>query len=240
MNSVDPYIQFTYEVEHKNRLPFLDVLVVNSGEEFITTVYRKPFAVCLPPHSLSSHPSNQKLAAFKTYIYRALNICSTSEFLTSELNYLEAIDLDRGYSPGVIDSIYKKFTKLRILEKPSKSLKNLVVLPFYPKVSFQIAKVLKSLNFSIVFSPVNKVEFTDLNDPIDSFNSWGIYKISYQCCLSYVGQTKRALRNRLEEHAYYVKNQDYRSAIFKHSWTFDHNFKLSSAEVIQNVFRISI
>ena len=79
MNSVDPCIQFTYEVEDNNRLPFLDVLVVNNGEEFITTVYRKPFAVCLPPHRLSSHPPNQKLAAFKTYVYRALNICSTFE-----------------------------------------------------------------------------------------------------------------------------------------------------------------
>ena len=48
------------------------------------------------------------------------------------------------------------FTESRTFEKPSKSFKNVVVLPFYPKVSFQIAKILKSFNFSIVFSPVNK------------------------------------------------------------------------------------
>ena len=110
----------------------------------------------------------------------------------------------------------------------------MVVLPFYPKVSFQIAKILKSFNFSTVFSPVNKMQFTNLKDPIISLNSWGIYQVSCQCGLSYIGQTKRALKQHLKEHEVYVKNQDLaRSWIAKHCWVNGHRFDFSSAGIIQ-------
>ena len=35
-------IQFTYEVEHNNKVPFLDVLLIKNANNINTTVYRKP------------------------------------------------------------------------------------------------------------------------------------------------------------------------------------------------------
>ena len=35
-------IQFTYEVEHNNKVPFLDVLLIKNANNIHTTVYRKP------------------------------------------------------------------------------------------------------------------------------------------------------------------------------------------------------
>jgi hypothetical protein len=234
MNSIDPCIQFTFEKESNNRLAFLDVLIIRDDDVFQTTVYRKPFAVCLPPHNRSSHPPNQKLAAFNTFIFRAINICSTSELLTSELIYLKAVALDRGYSTSIIDSIYKKFTKPNRSMKISDSNSNIpLVLPFYPKISQQIAKILKRFDFNVIFSPVKKVRFSNLKHPIDNLNCWGIYSISCQCGLSYIGQTKRALKFRLKEHENYVKNQDLkRSSIAQHCWSTSHRFLFSSATIV--------
>ena len=57
-----------------------------------------------------------RILVFNTYVHRVLNICSTSALLTSELNYVEDIDGDRGYSSSTIDCIYMKLTKPHIIE----------------------------------------------------------------------------------------------------------------------------
>ena len=41
LNSFDENIQFTFESENKDTLPFLDVLLCRNGRELTTTVYRK-------------------------------------------------------------------------------------------------------------------------------------------------------------------------------------------------------
>ena len=42
LNSFYFNIQFTYEVEEENKLPFLDVLLIRNGNFIETKVYRKP------------------------------------------------------------------------------------------------------------------------------------------------------------------------------------------------------
>ncbi|XP_054719035.1 uncharacterized protein LOC129228383, partial [Uloborus diversus] len=208
LNSIDPCIQFTIEMETDSSLSFLDVFITKSNDEFMTSVFRKPFAVTLPPHKCSSHPPNQKLASFKAFVFRALNICSSSNSLNAELSCLKAVAFDRGYSPSIIDSIYNKLIKPSHSEKVSASSASYtIVLPYYPKVSHQVAKILKKFGFDTAFSPVNKIKFTNLKDPIDCHSNWGIYSISCKCGLGYVGQTKRALKHRLKEHENYVKHK---------------------------------
>ena len=41
LNSFDPNITFTYEVEKDCKLPFLDVLLIKKGNNIVTTVYHK-------------------------------------------------------------------------------------------------------------------------------------------------------------------------------------------------------
>ena len=42
LNNFHKQIQFTYEVEHNSKLPFLDVLLIKNANNIDTTVYRKP------------------------------------------------------------------------------------------------------------------------------------------------------------------------------------------------------
>ena len=41
LNSFDVSIKCTYELEHKDKLPFLDVLLCRTGKKIYTTVFRK-------------------------------------------------------------------------------------------------------------------------------------------------------------------------------------------------------
>ena len=42
LNSFYPNIQFTYEIEEENKVPFLDVLLIRNRNFLETKVYRKP------------------------------------------------------------------------------------------------------------------------------------------------------------------------------------------------------
>ena len=68
---------------------------------------------------------------------------------------------------------------------------------------------------------------------IDTLNCWGIYSVSCQCGLSYIGQTKRRLIFRLNEHKLNIRNQETnKSAIAKQCWENDHTFNFHSAKII--------
>ena len=41
LNSFHKSIQFAYELENENKLPFVDILLIRRGTKFETTVYRK-------------------------------------------------------------------------------------------------------------------------------------------------------------------------------------------------------
>ena len=41
LNSFHKNIQFTYELENQNKLPFLDIFLIRRGTKIETTVYRK-------------------------------------------------------------------------------------------------------------------------------------------------------------------------------------------------------
>ena len=47
------------------------------------------------------------------------------------------------------------------------------------------------------------------------------------CNFGYIGQTKRCLKDRLDEHCCKVKNEDmYSSSIASFSWSYNHNFDI--------------
>ena len=66
--------------------------------------------------------------------------------INSEIQYLKAILLDRGYNPSIVDKALFKF-------HPPHSNPNInIILPFFSNSSFSIAKIVKQYNFK-QFSP---------------------------------------------------------------------------------------
>ena len=161
-------------------------LPLSTIKGFATFVYRKNFAISLPPHTHSCHPLSQKMAVFYTFVNRALNICSDPVSFNSEIQYLKPIAFDRGYNPSIVDKAHFKLQNHRI-SHPTHSNPNInIILPFFSK--FQFAKILKHHIFKVIFSPTNKLCLSNLKDPISKLNCWGIYSISCQCSLSYISK----------------------------------------------------
>ena len=81
LNSFHINIQFIYEAENNNMLPFLDVLLIRKNNSIDTTVYRNPTNshVYLKWNSFS--PKSWKRGTLKTIIKRAYIICLTTDLL---------------------------------------------------------------------------------------------------------------------------------------------------------------
>lgn len=111
LDYVDPHVQYTIDTEHNNQFCVLDILVKRLESHFQTFIFRKSFAMLIPPYVLLNQPSKQKMASFYTYVYCMLLICSDMDPLSIELNYLKLVAINRSFDPSIID---KSFTSLPI------------------------------------------------------------------------------------------------------------------------------
>ena len=71
LNSFDVNIKFTYELEHKSKLPFIGVLLRRSGKKIYTTVYRKAINNDVHLNWSVFAPISLKRGTLKTLIERA-------------------------------------------------------------------------------------------------------------------------------------------------------------------------
>ena len=135
LNSCHPTIKFTAEYS-LDKVTFLDVEVISSGNKLLTELYIKPtdahqyleFSSCHVYHSKKSIPCSQAL--------RFNGICSENRFSDNRCNQLECWLKDRGYNEKVArKQILKerKFTRKDLLNQDykTKGRKKLKSLKFH-------------------------------------------------------------------------------------------------------------
>ena len=103
LNSLHPFLHFTFEKESNLALPFLDVLVEKSPFKFTTSIYRKPTFTGQYLRGNSFSPRKRKTNLILTLTHRALAICSPKR-LPSELDKIKFILLTNGYPEHIIKS----------------------------------------------------------------------------------------------------------------------------------------
>ncbi|KAJ8960169.1 hypothetical protein NQ318_003891 [Aromia moschata] len=114
LNNRFPTIKFTYDVEHNEQLPFLDVLVIRNSENKLEfDVYRKETATILPNDS--HHPFQHKMASFNFLIHRLLNFPLSKERFEHEKQLIKNIAKNNGYSVHLIYKLLRKHTFKRTL-----------------------------------------------------------------------------------------------------------------------------
>lgn len=204
-------IKFTTEFENNNCLPFLDVLITKDipNKQFQTSVYRKPNSQSSPPHFKSAHPLHQKISAFKGFVTRAHNLCSSPASLNNELNILRTLASTRGFASDIIDKINRKIlNKLNIettttLKSQKLNFSGFTVIPYIPGLSGKIGSILKKYNVKTIYKPYKKTSVI-LNlhkNKLPNNEKSGIYSIPCSDCPSqYIGQTVRNFKNRKIEH----------------------------------------
>ena len=78
MNSLHPFLRFTFEKENNRFLALRDVAVKKSDSQSITSTYRKPIFTGEYIVWNYFYPKKRKIRIISTFIRRALAICSSS------------------------------------------------------------------------------------------------------------------------------------------------------------------
>ena len=102
-------LQFTYELNIANKLPFLDVLIDNTTGSFKTTVYRKPTdeGHCL--NANSECVKRYKDSVIFSYINRAYKITQSWQDFHIELDRIKQLLINNNYSNRDVDVHIHKF-----------------------------------------------------------------------------------------------------------------------------------
>jgi len=67
-------IQLSPTLETNNQISFLDLLIIRKSQQLENDIYRKPTTTVTTINYLSSHPMEQKLAAYRYHIERILRL----------------------------------------------------------------------------------------------------------------------------------------------------------------------
>ena len=116
LNGLHSSLQFTFEKEKNNSLPFLDVHVEHTKGSYETKVYRKPTFTGQNLRWKSFTPTKRKASLVSTLVHRALKICSKSK-LKEEINRIKEILLDNGYPE---DFVLKQISKITQFSRPKR------------------------------------------------------------------------------------------------------------------------
>ncbi len=215
LNQKHPNIKFTVERENNNTLPFLDVEVTRTNDEFKTGTYRKPTFSGVYSNYRSLIPSAYKIGLVTTLLYRMYELVSDYERLDKEIKDLKSILRKNRYPDGFIDKVIytflnNKYTqKLTVPTVPRRKIR--MYLPYLGNTSVTIKKKLKrmfrmipSCSVEIVFQTTyrmgNMFRFKD-SLPQTLLTDFIYYFKCRSCAASYVGQSYRHQLVRFCEHA---------------------------------------
>ena len=100
-------LKFTYELNIRNKLPFLDVLVTSKHRKFETTVYRKATDIGKCLNVKSECPSRYITNVIRAFIRRAIRNFSSWELPHVEFCRIKQV-VNNGYSNAEIDTEIKQ------------------------------------------------------------------------------------------------------------------------------------
>ncbi|XP_076390580.1 uncharacterized protein LOC105662853 [Megachile rotundata] len=186
INSLDPNIQFTMEIENPDRsLPFLDTLITRKADGTLGhKVYRKP------THTNRYQPA---LAKKKTW---------PMNWNTLGLRYNKTVTPDR--INRTIDRLTNQTTKPTHKHTTDTHDKEhaTTFLPYIQGTTDRIGRILRKHNIRTVFTTHTKIGqlLTSPKDPQPQLSTPGVYKIPCSCGQIYIGETGRSVNTRLTEH----------------------------------------
>jgi hypothetical protein len=210
MNRRHSTIKFTHEIEENNSLCFLDVQIKRVDSTLVFNVYRKPTMTSRYIPIESHHSIQHKSSAFNSMIHRMITTPMSPEDKLTELNQIKQIAKVNGYSAKFIDRIHNKILKKENLRqlttlKPLSADEKMrrAAISFYPPITNKLQGIFRKNKIDLVFS--NKGKLKDIlgnpKDKIDPLDKSGIYQVNCDGCDAiYVGQTKRKVAVRFDEH----------------------------------------
>ncbi|CAI2738933.1 unnamed protein product [Dicrocoelium dendriticum] len=201
-------LQFTYEKELNDQLPFLDVLLTRRADGSIQRqVYRKKTWSGQYTNFHSFVPLRYKRNLIRCLTTRAHRICSEDK-LDNELTLIQNLLRENGYPDRfILRNMQSKPDQLQVQTAEKKEL--FIRLPF--KGDAAAERVTRSLSTAVKSTfPAAKLRCTFSTEPlIRIYNkdklptltaSMVIYQFKCACGATYIGRTARQLSKRIKEH----------------------------------------
>lgn len=226
-------IKFTYEREDpvNHTLPFLDVLIKRDGKHISFDVYRKPTSTDRYITSDSFCTRQNKLAAFHSMVYRLCRLPLSNSDFSKELDHIMHIADVNGYEKSLVEKlVYKHSKKINkslfstLFNETQTSVEHRVSMCYAPNITNKLKYTFQRANMHIVHTNTNKLRHAlgTTKDTVPVNSRSGIYEITCSDCdAKYIGQTRRAVQIRINEHLRSVKNMELHKAIPSH--VFDLN-----------------
>ena len=108
LNSINPHLQFTIELEDNRCLPFLDTMTIRSNGKIKVDLHRKPTHTDKYLHHDSHHPLQHKLSVLSTLLDGAEKIPSSNKGKRRERKHVSGVLRDNGYPFTFIKSYDNK------------------------------------------------------------------------------------------------------------------------------------
>ena len=168
----------------------------------------------------SSHDPKILEGIFKGFIHRAHKICS-GKHLNNELEFLVNVFIENGYKESVLRKLVKdvgeKINRAPGGEKTTEETTlPTITLPWIPGISPKLRKVYRKAGYKVAFkaNPNLQTILTKKNKVKLPPNSYpGVYGIKCGCSAPpYVGQSKKQIASRFEEHEYYVEKEQWQKS----------------------------
>ena len=233
LNSLNPYINFTIEREADSKLPFLDLLIHrNSSSRFSFSIYRKDTHTENYLKFNSNNPVCHKRAVAKSLLDRANRLCSQNE-LPYELQHIKNTLRSNGYPKNF--AVPQNHHHHNPHNEPGKYIST----PYIPGTSERVSKIFRKFNIVLSNKPSNTLfsQFNKLKDPIPlNSKSNVVYQLNCNECNNvYIGETKKQLKERTNQHIDAVRKISNLSLIFQHCQELNHSFNFDDPKIlIQN------
>ncbi|EZA59383.1 hypothetical protein X777_00505 [Ooceraea biroi] len=243
-NSYHPRLKFTYELENDNSINFLDTTVIRDDNRLITNWYRKPTFSGLYVNYFSGHSVKHKSNVVKGLVDRAL-LLSDSRYHESNIEIVRSILSNNCYPVKFANRILKE--RIREIEyrdvvTTNEKIKNselnrFIKLPYVKNISETLVDSFKRYGFRVVFTMPKKLDciIGRRKDKLDDEKkNCVVYKFDCANCEScYIGQTKRHLKTRIDEHMSNIrKNSDNHSVVSRHRLNDNHEFKWRDVSIL--------
>ncbi|CAH8586016.1 unnamed protein product [Dicrocoelium dendriticum] len=207
-NRVHAAVQFTYEKESDNRLPYLDVLLTRRPDGSIQRqVYRKPTWIGQYTNFYSFVPMRYKRNLVHCLTSRARRIC-TEDTLDAELMFIQNTLRENGYPDRfILRNLLEKPKPVAVLTAPKKEL--FIRLPFKGdaaterltrSLSAAVKSTFPAASLKCVFSTEPLIRSQNKDKLPMLTTSMVIYQFVCACGATYIGRTARQLSKRVNEH----------------------------------------
>jgi hypothetical protein len=148
MNSINNYVAFKMTEEENNTINCLDLTITRYTDRLELDIFHKSTATSTMIHAQFNHQKEHKAAAYRYYIER-LHKLFLSEDKETKTDIVKQIDLDNGYTHGMINHLTTKFsnTNGKILHK-KRCIRNVPLSHFSSLLSEKSPTYLRTHNYA--------------------------------------------------------------------------------------------